>query len=140
MPLMSMLRRMAARLLRSGAPSRQQLGQKGERVAARHLKAQGYRILTRNFRCKAGEIDIIATCGETLCFVEVRSVKADHAVCALDSIGAGKRRRLERAARYYLARRVHEGPVRFDVVKVVDEADRPRIELIRDAFGSGGLL
>jgi putative endonuclease len=48
-------------------------GLRGETLAAAHLKAQGYSIITTNWRCSAGELDIVAQDGDTLVFVEVRS-------------------------------------------------------------------
>ena len=53
--------------------SRRDLGDFGERLAAAHLEAKGYRIRERNFRTREGEIDIIAERGGTLVFVEVRN-------------------------------------------------------------------
>src|ERR1700704_4949873 len=49
------------------------LGERGENVAARELRNKGYRILTRNFKCVMGEIDIVARDGKTLVFVEVKT-------------------------------------------------------------------
>ncbi len=57
---------------RPSAP-RQRLGRWGEGVAATHLEAHGYTILARNWRCAAGEIDLVARDGETLVFVEVKT-------------------------------------------------------------------
>ncbi len=58
-------------------PSRRALGEVGERLAAQHLLAKGYRIRERNFRTREGEIDIIAQHGDMLAFVEVRCRRGD---------------------------------------------------------------
>src|SRR5947207_7857205 len=68
---------------RDDAPTRPRprdtLGDRGENVAARYLRNQGYRILTRNFRCPLGEIDIVARDGRTLVFCEVKTRTYDKA-------------------------------------------------------------
>lgn len=124
------------RLFRSSAP-RQQLGRRSEQLALERLQQEGYRILGRNVRFPAGELDIVAQEGNTLCFVEVRSTSSDRWGGALASIGDRKRRRLIRAARWYLAR--CRGPLpletRFDVVSVLWEAGSPpAVDVVRGAF------
>ncbi|MCL2670172.1 MAG: YraN family protein, partial [Syntrophaceae bacterium] len=57
--------------------ARRQTGQQGEAVAAAHLGEQGYRIIDRNYRCRFGEIDLIALEGETLVFIEVKCRRSD---------------------------------------------------------------
>jgi putative endonuclease len=105
-------------------------GSAAEDAAARHLEAQGYRILARNVRSKLGELDIIARDGRVVCFVEVRLRRNGTAA---ETVDAGKRRRLARAAQRYLAaQRLHDAPCRFDVVAVGPGG----MTLIRDAFES----
>ncbi len=94
-------RRSLTALLRAAAPSP---GAWGERVAARFLSRRGLRIIQRNFRVPSGEIDIVALDGETLVFVEVKTVLASGRGHGLDRIDPRKRRRLRRAAHAYLAR------------------------------------
>ena len=82
--------------------ARRDLGDFGERVAARHLEAKGYRIRERNYRTREGEVDIIAERGGTLIFVEVRARRGDALGTAAESVTAAKARRIVAAAEAYL--------------------------------------
>ena len=83
-------------------PGRRDLGAFGERVAAAHLEAKGYRIRARNFRCREGEIDIVAEDGDCLVFVEVRTRRGDAFGTPAESVTVAKERRLLTVARAYL--------------------------------------
>ena len=107
-------------------------GESGESLAAAFLEGRGLRILSRNYRCRFGEIDLVAESGATLVFVEVRARRSDTFGGPAASITAAKRRRLVAAARHYLAA-AGERAARFDVVLIRGEP--PRIEWIADAFG-----
>ena len=98
---------------------RRRLGAFGERLAAAHLEAKGYRIRDRNFRCREGEIDIVAQDGETLVFVEVRTRRGDALGGPAESITAVKQSRLVEAAMAYV-QTLPEPPVdqRIDVVAI----------------------
>ena len=98
---------------------RRRLGAFGERLAAAHLMAKGYHIRARNFRCREGEIDIVAQDGETLVFVEVRTRRGDALGGAAESITAAKEARLVTAATAYV-QQLPEPPAgqRIDVVAV----------------------
>lgn len=110
-------------------------GRKGEEIACRHLRDQGYVILERNYRCPSGEMDIIARQGGALVFVEVRSRRSDHFGEPLDSVGPLKQRKLSRIALSYIQKHRLEGrPARFDVLGVKMRPDGHTIELVRDAF------
>jgi putative endonuclease len=85
--------------------SRRDLGAFGERLAAAHLEAKGYRIRERNFRCPEGEIDIVAEDGDCLVFVEVRTRRGDALGTPAESVTAAKERRLVAVARAYLQER-----------------------------------
>ncbi|HEY8418697.1 MAG TPA: YraN family protein [Limnochordales bacterium] len=116
-----------------GGPER---GRLAEAAAARHLEALGYQILTRNYRGRAGEIDLVARHGSRIVFVEVKA-RRRGVPDSLEAVDARKRRRLIRAALEYLARRRLVGvPVRFDVAAVeLDEAGRPgAVHVLPDAF------
>ena len=78
-------------------------GESGESLAAAFLEGRGLRILSRNYRCRFGEIDLVAESGATLVFVEVRARRSDTFGGPAASITAAKRRRLVAAARHYLA-------------------------------------
>ena len=110
------------------------LGERAEALAEAFLKRRGLKILARNYRCRFGEIDLVAETGATLVFVEVRARRSEAFGGAAGSITAAERRRLVAAARHYLAAS-GERPARFDVVLVRGEP--PRLEWIADAFGEG---
>ncbi|MDE2491807.1 MAG: YraN family protein [Elusimicrobia bacterium] len=98
--------------------SRAETGRKAEERAASFLEAKGMTIVERNFRAKTGEIDLVARDGDEMVFVEVRSRASRDFGGAAASVDAGKRRRLVRAARVWLAARGWDGACRFDVVAV----------------------
>ncbi|MBN1419721.1 MAG: YraN family protein [Planctomycetes bacterium] len=122
------LRRLRASFSRLGPRS---LGDAGEAWAARYLRGQGLEILARNFRLRAGEIDLIARDGDRIVFVEVKTLRRSDPSIALGRIDPRKRRRIEGAASLYLARhaRGSETPHRFDLVIVLGD---PRGEGVRD--------
>lgn len=117
--------------------ARLRLGQAAEDAAARFLADQGARVLLRNYRCRCGELDIIALCGEELALVEVRTRSSAAFGGALASVDAGKRRRLIRAATRLLQERpdLARLRVRFDVMAVeAPLGAAPQIEWIKHAF------
>ncbi len=106
------------------------LGQTGEEIARRYLRSCGYRIVGRNWRCRFGELDLIARDGETLEFVEVKARTRDGFGGPEGAVTPRKRARMVAAARAYLRELGADLPVRFDVVTV-----RPgKVTLYRDAF------
>jgi len=111
-------------------------GAAGEAFAARYLEARAHRIIERNFRCRGGEIDLIADDGDSIIFVEVRVRGSEKFGGARASIDYRKRQRIIHAARYYLAGK-HTRPCRFDVV-VMAGANGKDIEWIRNAFDDDG--
>ena len=112
------------------------VGDRGEALAVGVLRREGFRILERNFRTPAGEVDIVAEEGGTLCFVEVKWRRGTGAGHPAEAVTPEKQRRLARAAEWYLARRrMRERFCRFDVVAILSaEGSAPRIEIFRDAF------
>jgi len=115
------------------------LGRRGEEFAERHLASQGYRILERRYRTRAGEIDFIAEDGATLVFVEVKTRSSLAFGRPSEAVGSRKRARIARAAALYLARVCGgDAPCRFDVVEVMEgPAGALSVRLIRDAFDAG---
>ena len=111
-------------------------GSHAEDVAAAYVQQRGLKVLVRNYRCRFGEIDLIARDGKTLVFIEVRMRTSDRFGGAAASITAAKRRRLVAAARHYLAAAGRDRPSRFDVVLLRGEP--PEIEWIANAFGEDG--
>jgi putative endonuclease len=95
------------------------LGAFGERVAAAHLEAKGYRVLERNYRRREGEIDIVAIKGDCLVFVEVRTRRGQERGSALESVTPAKAARLAALAQAYCQERLDLPPDRrIDVVAV----------------------
>lgn len=103
-------------------------------LAARFLEARGLRVLQRNYRCRSGEIDIVALDGRTLVFAEVRYRSSPSFGGAAASVDGRKQAKIVRAARHYLAGKP-ECACRFDVV-VLDRLDAAAVKWIRDAFGA----
>ena len=108
-------------------------GGDAEARAAVFLAAKGLKIIERNYRCKFGEIDLIARNGATVVFVEVRARTSQAYGGAAESITPAKRRRLLAAARHYLARQRTHCACRFDVVLM--SGSPQQIEWIANAFG-----
>jgi putative endonuclease len=117
------------------APKTDALGQRGENMAARYLRNQGYKIITRNFRCELGEVDIIAREGRTLVFVEVKTRAYDDPTPE-EQVNDVKRHQLTKAAKFYLSRYGSpQPPARFDVVAIVwPQGREPQIRHTPDAF------
>ncbi len=113
-------------------------GREGEELACRHLEAQGFRIVERNWRCRAGELDIVARDGPVTVFVEVKDRGDVSHGEGFEAVTARKRQRLVLAARLYAASGGLEGrPMRFDVVSIDRSGGTPRVRHDRDAFGEG---
>lgn len=106
------------------------LGERGEQRALRFLKEQGYRVITRNYRWRGGEIDIIARDGNTLAFIEVKTRSDERFAPAEEALTPRKRERLIRTAKCYIARYRPGTDLRFDVVAIVGD----EVRLYKDAF------
>lgn len=115
--------------------SKYQYGRQAEVLAVKHLKRNGYKILTRNYRTKVGEIDIIAKDRETIVFVEVKARRSEHFGGPKFALTSRKQERISKAALWYLKEtNQFNEKARFDVVAIRHEADRPAIEIIKNAF------
>ena len=100
---------------------RKLLGQWGENRSEKFLKRKGLKTLTRNFFCKSGEIDLIMVDADrTIVFVEVKT-RADESFSPSESaITTGKKAKMVRTARYFLAtNEIEDRPLRFDVVTLI---------------------
>jgi putative endonuclease len=105
-----------------------------ETLAARFLSGLGYRIVARNWRCREGELDIVADDGGTLAFVEVRARKDDAGYLPEETLDARKLSRVALAAERYLQSNPWDGPCRFDVVAIDIGASSTTARLLKDAF------
>jgi len=111
-------------------------GKKGEGLAEKHLRGLGYKIIERNYRTSVGEIDLVASDGDTLVFVEVKSRRDDSFGRPELSVNYRKQGQIKKAALAYIMRKKkHNTPCRFDVVGVYEGGGSgPVVELIKDAF------
>jgi len=116
-------------------------GQLAEKLACKHLIAQGYTRLENNFRCKMGEIDIIMQNTETVIFVEVRYRTVNAFGSALESITIQKQRKIIKTATFYLQKKgwLDSVSCRFDVIWVASNElgqldEHATIHWIQDAF------
>lgn len=107
---------------------KRRLGEIVENMAAQLLESKGYEILQRNFRCKAGEIDIIALREGELCFVEVKTRQGFDFGRPCEAVTREKMRHIRSAARAYVEERIAAGdPPRrldFQVIEIVAEHHR----------------
>jgi putative endonuclease len=112
-------------------------GARGEKLARRYLKRNGYKVLFRNFRGRSGgEIDVVCRDNDTLVFVEVKTRGREDFGRPFEAVDREKRKRISRGALAWL--RMLDNPdilFRFDVVEVIIADDaKPRLELIKNAF------
>ena len=116
--------------------SRHALGRRGERAAAKHLRRGGLRILIQNYRCDAGEIDLIASDRGAVVFIEVKSRSSDDVQDPHEALRNSQMRRIQNAAQFFLMERsLQDSPCRFDVVTVLwPPRGTPRIEHFENAF------
>jgi putative endonuclease len=113
------------------------LGNEGERLASRHLRRLGYRIVARQYRNQWGEIDLIALDGDCVVFVEVKTRRAGVPGHPIDAVTPAKQAKLTRLALgFQKKKRLLDRPARFDVVTVMrpDDGGRPVVEHFRNAF------
>ena len=113
-------------------------GDWGEAYAADYLRARGYKLLAANYRCRFGEIDLIAQDGETLCFVEVKlRDRVDYGL-PREFVTKSKQRRLRMTAQFYLATHDPDAVCRFDVAEVYTNHEHDpaatRVVYLENAF------
>jgi putative endonuclease len=115
---------------------RRWFGSRSERAAARFLKKLGCKVLTRNFSCHLGELDLVVLDGGCIVFVEVRSTEERDEIEPAASVDRAKQRRLTRLAEFFLhKKRLENRMARFDVLIVRWPAGQaPVIQHFRNAF------
>jgi len=114
---------------------RLELGELGEKLALKKLKALGYKKITQNYRCALGEVDLIARDNDTLVFVEIKTRRGKSIGYAKEAVDARKRRQLSKVALAYMKSNDCYGvKARFDVVAISLTKDNPRIVVIKNAF------
>jgi putative endonuclease len=113
------------------------LGAAGEDAAVRRYAERGYRLVARNWRCPAGELDLVLARAGVLVFCEVKTRSSAALGGGFEAVTSRKQRKLKQLAETYLvANRVHESAIRFDVASVSRGAgDRiADVEIFEDAF------
>jgi putative endonuclease len=122
--------------------ARKKLGQRGEDLAAALMEDQGYVVRERNWRCSAGEIDIVAEDGDCLVFVEVRTRRGRKYGTPEESVTPAKQAKLVEVAQTYLQEHSWDSDWRIDVVAVemTPRGKLLRVELIENAVTEWGLL
>ena len=112
--------------------NKRRIGTVWEAAAAEYLTGVGYTILEKNFRCREGEIDLIAREGGYLVFVEVRYRKNTAKGHPLETVNLVKQRKICRVSQYYLMKNriLPDTPVRYDVAAVLGD----EIKILKNAF------
>ncbi len=110
--------------------SKQKAGDKAETQARRYLEKQGMKLLTSNYRCNCGEIDLIMQHNQVLVFIEVRCRADSRFGSAAETVDHRKQRKIIKAAQFYLQQHRHEVACRFDVVALTSG----KLSWIPDAF------
>ena len=110
-------------------------GKEGEDIACKFLKKRGYKILTRNFRTKMGEIDIIAEKKGTVVFFEVKTRKSRRYGLPKEYVSELKKKRILSAALFYLTKKkLWNRPIRFDVIGLILDREVIEVEHERDVI------
>jgi len=116
---------------------KQEIGKQGEDMACRYLQERGYKILTRNFRCKQGEIDIISLDknSDELVFIEVKTRTSKKYGMPVDAVNEVKQKHIYRSAEYYVYRnRIKNTAIRLDIIEIRVYESRFYINHIKQAF------
>ena len=111
-------------------------GNRGEAEVARYLRKQGYSLLASQWRCRFGELDLVARDKRgTLCFVEVKLRGAGSIALPREFVDTRKQERIRKTAAAYLSTHELDAPARFDVAEVYEESNGTlRIEYLENAF------
>lgn len=112
---------------------RKPFGARCEAIAADYLAGKGFRIRHRNWRCRLGEVDLIAEVGATVVFIEVKARRSRRFGGGAESVGPRKQARMIAIAHLYMMRSPNRA-CRFDVVSVTWDGAMARIEHLADAF------
>lgn len=114
---------------------RHELGSNGEEIACNFLKKSGCKIIEKNYRCKIGEIDIIAQDKDELIFIEVKTRSQKVFGNPVESVNDEKKNHIYRVAQYYITlKKLEKAKVRFDVIEVYIKNDNVNINLIKNAI------
>ncbi len=114
----------------------QQIGREAENIARKYLEKKGFKLITSNYRCYSGEIDLIMLDKEEIVFVEVRSRANSRFGSALDTVDANKINKLIRTATHFLQskRWLYKKNSRFDIIAIHSLTDNMQLDWIKNAF------
>lgn len=111
------------------------LGREGERIAERFLKKKGYKVVERNYRCAAGELDLIVLDRRVIVFVEVKTRTGSGYGTPLEAVEFRKQHKMIHVAQFFLnAKKLTQREARFDVVGISWPGAQPLVEHIENAF------
>ncbi|HNW56490.1 MAG TPA: YraN family protein [Bacteroidales bacterium] len=110
------------------------LGQKGEDLAADHLKKAGYKILSRNWKWGKHEVDIIAEKNDLIVFIEVKTRTEDYQMHPVTAVTSEKQKSIIYAANGYLQKLMIDQESRFDIITIIKKENTYQIDHIEDAF------
>ncbi|SEP89694.1 putative endonuclease [Lachnospiraceae bacterium RM5] len=110
--------------------NKRRIGEGYEKFAGKYLISLGYEIIEYNFKCKSGEIDIIARDGNYLVFVEVKYRKSENYGMPIEAVDFRKQNKIRGVANYYLLKTGYNKAVRFDIIGILGE----KITHIKNAF------
>lgn len=115
--------------------NKREVGAGYEKIAGKYLEEQGYQVLEYNYRCRGGEIDIIAKDGGYLVFCEVKYRNTEEKGHPFEAVSLAKQRRISKCAMYYVSQKgLSDRACRFDVVGILDG----EIQLLKNAFDYTG--
>ncbi len=121
-----------------GIKNKKDIGDIGEEYAVKYLKKNKYKILTRNFSSKAGEIDIICRKKDTLIFVEVKARSTNNYGTPAEAVNYFKQKKIINCAKYYIMKhKINDMFISFDVIEVFMDLNHKAIKInhIKNAFG-----
>lgn len=114
-----------------------EIGNIGEQLTANYLSRHKYKVISRNFSCKYGEIDIIATNEKYIIFVEVKTRGENHLFTPAEAVNISKQRKIMKTAAFYLQKNQFNLQPRFDISEVFvynKLFNRSKINYIENAF------
>lgn len=112
-----------------------EIGREGEALAIAYLQKNGYRIVEKNYRCRFGEIDIVALDQKTVCFIEVKTRSTDQYDRPEVAVHKQKQHKLSRVALWFLReKRLNNVRARFDVLAIRKRGNLNEIKHFRNAF------
>ncbi len=113
------------------------LGMYGEIIASRYLRACGYRVISANYSCRLGEIDLIVEDKKNICFVEVKTRSENMKYSPADAVDSAKRKRIIATSQLFMKENNTNKQPRFDIVEVYFKNDEPlKLNHIEGAFDS----